>query len=242
MRYRDSLLGLSWAIVSPLILALLYAVIYSTVFEAKWFVTPDREENYALVLYTGLVLFLLFADVMNTAVTVIENNAVLVKRTTMTTILVPLAASASALISFLFSLVPLVLLYVVLKGFPPVSILLFPVVVLVAWTITIGLGLLISSVAPYFRDMRQFIPLVTTSLLFLSPIFYQVSSLPDDLATALYVVNPLMVLIPSAQDLLFVGRIPPVLPLLVWFVIGLALVAIGRWLFKKTSVGFSDVV
>ena len=90
--------------------------------------------------------------------------------------------------------------------------------------------------------MRQFVPLVTTSLLFLSPIFYQVSSLPEGLRTALYVVNPLMVLIPSAQDLLFLGQLPPVLPLLVWLGIGLALVVAGRWLFKKTSIGFADVV
>lgn len=242
MRYRDSILGLAWAVVSPLILALIYTVVYSTVFKAKWFITPGQQEDFALVLYSGLVLFLLFADVLNTSVTVIESNAVLVKRTTMSTILVPISASVSALITFTFTLVPLVLLYVVMKGVPPLAALLFPVVALIAWILTVGLGLLVASVAPYFRDIRQVMPLITTSLLFLSPIFYQASSLPDGLRTALYAVNPLMVLIPSAQDLIFLGRVPPLVPLLAWLMIGLALVAGGRWLFKKTSTGFADVI
>lgn len=242
MRYRESVLGLSWAVFSPLILALIYTVVYSTVFKAKWFVSPGTEENFALVLYSGLVLYLLFAEVLNSSVTVIESNAVLIKRTTMPTIIVPLAASLSALITFAFSLVPLALLYLVLKGIPPVAVLLFPIVALITWILTVGLSLLVSSISPYFRDMRQFMPLVTTSLLFLSPIFYQVSSLPDGLKKVLYAINPLMVLIPSAQDLLFLGTIPPIIPLLAWLVIGLLTLAVGRWVFNKASSGFADVV
>lgn len=242
MRYRESVLGLAWAVVSPLILAIIYTIVYSTVFESKWFVSPGREENFALVLYSGLVLYLLFAEILNASVTVIENNAVLIKRTTMPGITVPLAASTSALITFAFSLVPLALLYLVLRGLPPVTVLLFPIVALIAWVICVGLGLFIASIAPYFRDMRQFMPLVTTSLLFLSPIFYQVSALPDGLKKVLYAVNPLMVLIPSGQDLLFLGSIPPVLPLLAWLGVGLLLVLSGRWIFNKASSGFADVI
>lgn len=242
VRYQESVLGLAWAVASPLILALIYTVVYSTVFKAKWFIGPGIEENFALVLYSGLVLYLLVAEVLNSSVTVIENNAVLIKRTTMPTIIVPLAAATSALITFAFSLVPLALLFVILKGIPPAAALLFPIVAAIAWILTVGMGLVIASISPYFRDMRQFMPLLTMSLLFLSPIFYQASALPDGLRQALYVVNPLMVLIPSAQDLFFLGKIPPVLPLLAWLMIGLATVAIGRRIFKKASAGFADVV
>ncbi len=242
MRYRDSLLGLSWAVVSPLILALIYSVIYSTVFKAKWFVTPDQEENFALVLYSGLVLFLLFAEVLNTSVTVVESNAVLVKRTTMDTQLIPVSASVSALVTFACSLVPLAVLYIFLKGVPPVTALLFPFVALIAWFVVTGMGLVVAAVAPYFRDLRQVMPLVTTSLLFLSPIFYPASALPDGLRLGLTIVNPLMTLIPSAQDLLFLGQIPPLLPLVVWTLVGTLVFVLGRWAFRKASAGFADVV
>lgn len=242
MRYRDSMLGIAWAVVSPMVLALIYTVIYSTVFKAKWFVSPGNEESFALVLYSGLVLFLLFADVLNTAVAVIESNAVLVKRTTMQSHLIPLSASLGALITFAFSLVPLVILYAVLKGVPPVTVLLYPFVVAICWLIVTALGLLTASIAPYFRDLRQVMPLITTSLLFLSPIFYQVSALPDGLRSVLTKVNPLMTLIPSSQDLLFLGQVPALLPLFKWTVVGLALFALGLAVFNKASKGFADVL
>lgn len=242
MRYRDSLLGLSWAVVSPLILALIYSVIYSTVFKSKWFVSPGQEENFALVLYSGLVLYLLFSEILNTSVTVVESNAVLVKRTTMDTQLIPVSASVSALVTFACSLLPLVFLYALLKGAPPATVALFPIVALISWLVVTGMGLLVASVSPYFRDLRQVMPLVTTSLLFLSPIFYQASALPDGLRIGLTIVNPLMTLIPSAQDLLFLGQIPPLLPLAAWTFVGSVVFVLGRWTFRRASAGFADVV
>lgn len=242
IRYRDSMIGLAWAVVGPLILVALYSIVFSTVLEGKWFIRPGDERFYALLLYSGLVFFLLFSEVLNSAVNVVQGNATLVKRTTVKPELLPIASSLAALVSFGFSLIPLVALYLVIEGLPPVEVIFFPLVVAILWLLVTGAAFFLAALAPYFRDVQQLMPLITTAYLFLSPIFYPASAVPEDLRTVLYVVNPLFVVIPSAQDLIYLGEIPPLAPLLVWTAIGAALYFIGIRVFRKAARGFADVV
>ena len=242
IRYRDSMVGLGWAVLGPLILVALYSIVFSTVLEGKWFVRPGDERFFALALYSGLVFFLLFSEVLNSAVTVVQGNATLVKRTTMRPELLPVASSLAALVSFGFSLVPLVALYLVVEGLPPVATLLYPLVVGVLWLLVTGASFFLAALAPYFRDIQQLMPLITTAYLFLSPIFYPASAVPEALKSVLYVVNPLMVIIPSSQDLIFLGEIPPLLPLAVWTAVGVVFYLVGIRVFRKAAKGFADVV
>ena len=242
IRYRDSMIGLAWAVVAPLILVALYSIVFSTVLEGKWFVRPGDERFFALMLYSGLVFFTLFSEVLNSAVYVIQGNATLVKRTTIRPELLPVASSISALISFVFSLIPLAALYLVVEGIPPAITVFYPLLVAILWLLVTGASFFLAAAAPYFRDLQQVMPLVTTAYLFLSPIFYQASALPEDIKIILYAVNPLMVIIPSAQDLIFLGEIPPLLPLLAWTVVGAVFFLVGIRVYRKAARGFADVV
>jgi lipopolysaccharide transport system permease protein len=114
--------------------------------------------------------------------------------------------------------------------------------VAILWLLVTGASFFLAAAAPYFRDLQQVMPLITTAYLFLSPIFYQASALPEDIKTILYAVNPLMVIIPSAQDLIFLGEIPPILPLLAWTMVGIVFVLVGTWVYRKAARGFADVV
>ena len=242
IRYRDSMIGLAWAVIGPLILVALYSIVFSTVLEGKWFIRPGDERFFALMLYSGLVFFLLFSEVLNSAVFVVQGNATLVKRTTIRPELLPLASSLAALVTFGFSLVPLAVLYLVVEGIPPVATLLYPLIVAILWLLVTGASFFLAAIAPYFRDVQQLMPLITTAYLFLSPIFYQVSAVPEELQKVLYVVNPLMVIIPSAQDLIFLGEIPPLLPLAVWTAVGAVFFLVGIRVFRRAARGFADVV
>ena len=242
IRYRDSVIGLAWAVVAPLILVALYSIVFSTVLEGKWFVRPGDERFFALLLYSGLVFFMLFSEILNSAVFVVQSNATLVKRTTVNPGLLPIASSISALISFAFSLIPLAALYLVMEGFPPAVTIFYPLIVAILWLLAAGASFFLAAAAPYFRDLQQVMPLVTTAFLFLSPIFYPASSLPDDARTFLYAVNPLMVIIPSAQDLMFLGEVPPLLPLLAWTVVGALFFLVGIRVYRRAARGFGDVV
>ncbi|MFM8889084.1 MAG: ABC transporter permease [Solirubrobacterales bacterium] len=242
IRYRDSMIGLAWAVLGPLILVALYSIVFSTVLEGKWFVRPGDERFFALALYSGLVFFLLFSEVLNSAVGVVQSNATLIKRTTIRPEILPVASALAALVSFGFSLVPLVALYLVVEGIPPAATLLYPLVVGVLWLLVTGASFLLAALAPYFRDIQQLMPLITTAYLFLSPIFYPASAVPEALRNILYVVNPLMVIIPSSQDLIFLGEIPPLLPLAIWALVGVAFFLVGIRVFRKAARGFADVI
>ena len=242
IRYRDSMVGLAWAVLGPLILVALYSVVFSTVLEGKWFVRPGDERFFALALYSGLVFFLLFSEVLNSAVSVVQGNATLVKRTTMRPELLPIASSLAALVSFGFSLIPLVALYLAVEGIPPAATLLYPLVVGVLWLLVTGASFFLAALAPYFRDVQQLMPLITTAYLFLSPIFYPASAVPERLLNILYVVNPLMVIIPSSQDLIFLGEIPPLLPLAAWTLVGAVFFLVGIRVFRRAARGFADVI
>ena len=242
MRYQDSALGLAWTVIYPLVLLVIFNFIYSGVFRARWPTPTGEEGNYALFMFSGLVLYLMIVEMLNTATVVVEGQSVLIKRTTMDARLVPLAGALSALFTFALSLVPFVAFYAAQEGLPPLTALLAPLVIAVLWMIGLGLALLIAAVSPYFRDIRQVVPLVTTALLFLSPIFYQVSQLPDNVAGPIKVLNPMATLIPAFQDLVFYDRIPPLAPLVAWTVFGAVLLAVAFPFYRRAARGFADVV
>jgi lipopolysaccharide transport system permease protein len=242
MRYRDSFVGLGWAVLSPLLLLAVYTVIYSTVFSARWPRPDGSEGNYALFIFSGLILFTLMAEILNSATFLVQGNAVLVKRTTLDVRLIPIASTMGSVFTFALSAVPLAFLYAIFEGLPPWTIVLYPLVVAVLWLVAAGAAWFLAALAPFFRDVQQVVPLVTTALLFLSPIFYSVDALPGPMRTVLTLVNPLMTIIPASQDLLFYGRLPNPVPLLAWALVGILLWVGGRAVFAKAAKGFGDVI
>lgn len=242
MRYRDSFLGLGWAILAPLILLIIYTIIYSTVFKARWPRPDGKEGNFALYIFSGLVLFVMVADLLNTATSLAQNNSTLIKRTTMNVRLIPIASSFGALMSFVLSLVPLLLMYVILEGVPPWTLILYPIPVAILWLASAGLAMIVASASPYFRDAMQIVPLLTTSLLFLSPIFYSITAVPEPLRTIMVWLNPLATIIPASQDLLFFGTFPPLVPLLGWGIASVVIWWLGLTIFTRAARGFADVM
>lgn len=242
MRYRDSFVGLGWAVLSPLLLLAVYTLIYSTVFKARWPRPDGSEGSYALFIFSGLILFTLLAEILNTSTGLAQSNATLIKRTTLDVRLIPVSSYLGSVYTFVLSLIPLALLYAATEGLPPPTVLLYPVVVAVLWIVASGGGWFIAAIAPYFRDVQQLVPLLTTAMLFLSPIFYPMSALPDPMRLVLTVINPLATFIPASQDLLFFGRLPPLLPIAVWLAIGSLVWIAGRAAFSKAARGFGDVI
>ena len=242
MRYQDSALGLAWTIIYPLVLLLVFNFIYSSVFRARWPTPTGEEGNYALFMFSGLILYLLVVEMLNAATTVVEGQAVLIKRTTMDSRLVPIAGALSALFTFALSLVPFIAFYALQEGIPPWTAILSPLIIALLWLIGLGLVLVIAATSPYFRDIRQVVPLLTTAMLFLSPIFYQMSQLPENIAPVIEILNPLATLIPAFQDLVFYSQIPPLLPLAIWTGVAAVLLAVAFPFYRRAARGFADVV
>lgn len=241
-RYRGSLFGMAWSLLTPLLMLCVYTFVFSVVFGARWGTSAGASKTeFAVILFAGLAVFNLFADCVNRAPMLIVNNANYVKRVVFPLELLPVIAFGNALFHFLASLVVWLLASWFLLGSVPWTALLLPLVLLPLVLGTLGVSWLLASLGVYLRDVGQTTAVVVTGLLFLSPIFYPLEAVPEGVRRVVK-ANPVGYVVDAARGVLVFGRLPDPLELVVALVIGAAIACFGFWWFQKTRKGFPDVL
>lgn len=240
-RYRGSALGLLWSFFNPLFMLVVYTFVFSVVFKARWNTGGNSKTEFALVLFSGLIVFNLFAECVNRAPGVILINANYVKKVVFPLEILPVVTLLSALFHGLISLSVWLLAYLVFFGLPHATVLYLPLVILPLFLLIMGLSWALSSLGVYLRDVSQFIGVITTVLMFLSPIFYPATALPEDYRHLLY-LNPLTPIIEQTRDVLFWGKVPDFFMLAIYWIATLGIAWLGFLWFQKTRKGFADVL
>lgn len=241
-RYRGSVMGLAWSFLHPLLMLLVYTFVFSVVFKAKWGLGGDESRaSFAIVLFVGMIVHGLFAEVANRAPGLILANVNYVKRVVFPLEVLPLVAMASALFHAAVSLGVLLLAQLVLlQGLQwtavLISIVLAPLVIG-----TLGFAWFLAALGVYIRDIGQTIGIVTTVMLFLSPVFYPVSALPEPLRIWLR-LNPLTFPIEEVRKVLLYGQMPDWGGFGIYLAASLAVAWGGFWWFQRSRKGFADVV
>ncbi len=241
-RYRGSLLGLAWSFFNPVLMLVVYTFVFSVVFKARWGVGGEESKaSFAVVLFVGMIVHGLFAEVANRAPGLILGNVSYVKRVVFPLEVLPWIAMGSALFHASVSLAVLLLVQLVLAEHVSWTAVLLPTVLAPLILGTMGLAWFLASFGVFVRDIGQAMGMVTTVLLFMSPVFYPVSVLPERFQGWMY-LNPLTFIIEEARQVLLYGQ-PPDWPLLAVHLAGSIVVAwAGFWWFQKTRNGFADVV
>ena len=240
-RYRGSVLGILWSFFNPVVMLIIYTFVFSVVFKARWSGGSDSKTEFALVLFAGLIVFNLFAECFNRAPSLILSNVNYVKKVVFPLEILPWVALGSALFHTLVSLGVWLIAYIILFGAPHITVLLLPLVMLQLLLFIMGLTWGLASLGVYLRDVSQFIGMATTVLMFLSPIFYPITALPEEYRHLL-LFNPLTPAIEQARDVLFWGKVPD-LTILSVSLLGAALIAwLGFAWFQMTRKGFADVL
>lgn len=241
MRYKGSSIGLLWAIITPLLLLAIYTAVFSGIFQARWGQTGGPLE-YALQLFVGLTVHGLAAECLNRSPAVMLNNVSYVKRVVFPLHLLPLVTLASALFHFVISVIILVLFYIVTKQHIPVMGIIYTPIIILPYVVWLsGISYLLSGLGVYFRDITQLMGLITTILLFLSPVFYPASMLPERLQV-IFMFNPLTLIIEQVRAVLLDGGSPDWSGLGLYAIGALLMLAVGIWSFKKMRRGFADVL
>jgi lipopolysaccharide transport system permease protein len=239
-RYKGSFLGIFWSFFNPVLMLAVYTFVFSVIFKARWNGGGDSKTEFALVLFAGLMVFNLFSECINRAPGMILANANYVKKVVFPLEILPWVSLGSALFHWLVSLCVWLVAYVVFFGIPNVTALLLPVIMLPLVFLVMGLSWGLASLGVYLRDVSQFIGILTTILMFLSPIFYPSSVLPD--YSQLLKLNPLTPVIEGVRDVLFWGKLPD-MNFFFWYLLVTALMAwLGFAWFQKTRKGFADVL
>lgn len=240
-RYRGSALGLLWSFFNPLFMLAVYTIVFSVVFKARWNAGGDSKTEFALVLFAGLIVFNLFAECINRAPGLILGNPNYVKKVVFPLEILPVVTLLSALFHGLISLGVWLLAYLVFFGLPHHTALYLPLVILPFFLFTMGLSWALSSLGVFLRDVSQFIGVITTVLMFLSPIFYPATALPEDYRNLLY-LNPLTPVIEQTREVLFWGRSPDFTMLGIHWLASVLIAWLGFAWFQKTRKGFADVL
>jgi lipopolysaccharide transport system permease protein len=240
-RYRGSVLGILWSFFNPLLMLAIYTFVFGSVMKSRWSVGSDSTVEFGLVLFAGLLTFNFFAETINRAPMLIVSNTNYVKKVVFPLEILPWVIVGAGLIHLVISVAIWLPVYIAFYGAPHATILYLPLVLLPLILFTLGLSWILASLGVFVRDVSQFIGIVTTAMMFLSPVFYPASVLPADYRFLLY-LNPLTPAIESSRDVLYWGRSPDFI-LLAIFVSAAALVAwLGFAWFQKTRKGFADVL
>lgn len=240
-RYRGSLFGLAWALIQPIFMLAIYTFVFSEVFKARWPGGSGSRTEFALVLFSGLLVFNLFAEVFNRAPTLIVGNANYVKKVVFPLEILPWVSVLTAMFSLAVNLLVWLAFYLISFGFPPVSALLAPVVMLPMIMFMTGLAWLLSALGVFLRDTTQITAIITTALMFLTPIFYPIAAIPASLRSILN-INPLAPIIAQMRDVLIWGKglDPVAYPLCL--LVSTAVFFFGFAFFQRTRRGFADVL
>ena len=240
-RYRGSVMGLLWSFFNPVLMLIVYTFVFSVVFKARWTGGTGSKVEFALVMFTGLLLFNLFSEVLNRAPGLVINNVSYVKKVIFPLEILPLVALGAAAFHMLVSLIVWLIFFLIFFTIPSWTALAVPLVLIPLALLTLGLAWLLASLGVYLRDVGQVIGLITTVLMFLSPIFFPVAALPEKYQGIMQ-LNPLTYFVEETRNLMIWGKSLDWQKWGYWTALSSLVAWLGFAWFQKTRKGFADVI
>jgi lipopolysaccharide transport system permease protein len=240
-RYRGSMLGLLWVLVLPLLMLGVYTFVFSVVLRARWGVSAAGDVPFALLIFSGLLVYGLFAECAAEAPALLHAHQAFFKQVVFPGEVLAWVSLLAAGLPFLASLALLLLAHVLWLGIPPPTVLWLPVLLLPVVLLTLGSVWILSSLGVFLRDLSQFVSVAISAGLFLSPIFYPASRVPEPFQPLL-ALNPFTPVLEGWRRALFEGAAPD------WTALGVATACawVVAWLghawFVRAQRSFADVL
>lgn len=240
-RYQGSVMGLLWSFLNPVFMLAVYTFVFSVVFKARWGTGEESRGQFAVVLFAGLIVHALFAEVLNRAPQLILGNANYVKKVVFPLEVLPVVQLLAAAFHALVSVLVLLAAQWIFNGGVHWTVILLPVVALPLLALTLGVAWMLSSLGVFVRDVGQTTVLATSVLLFLSPIFFPINALPASFQAWMH-LNPLTFIIEQVRAILVWGQQPDWSGLAQYSIAAVLVGWLGFAWFQKTRKGFADVL
>lgn len=237
-RFAGSFLGAGWAIATPILMLLIYATVYLLIFRIK--VPGMTSESYVILIFSGLVPFLMTSEALSTGVSSVVANRAVLANTVFPIDLVPMKSVVLAQVTMVTGLV-VILVAVLLLGELKKTVLLLPVIWLLHIMFLVGLLWLLSLINIVFRDLQNFIGVILMFLMIASPIAYTPDMVPDALKPII-TFNPIAYYIVAYQDIIVFGKIPSISTWLNISIMSLISFIGGGYFFARAKRGLIDYV
>lgn len=241
-RYRGSALGVFWSVLNPLLMLGVYTFVFGVVFQARWGDGASHgTASFAMILYSGLMIHGLLAEILVRSTTIVLQHQNYVKKVVFPLHVLPVMIVVSATCLLLIQW-GILLVGMAVVGMPlSPTVMLWPLVMAPFLLFSLGLSWFVASLGVYVRDLAQIMGLLVTLLLFLSPVFYPATALPEKYRVFIY-LNPLTPIIENSRAVLIEGQLPHWESLMIYTAFSLISFVFGRWWFIRTRKGFNDVV
>ena len=244
IRYKNSVLGVLWSLFNPLLMTLVFTIVFS-------FMLRQDTENYPVFFMIGYLPWSFLAASVSTSINSIVGNAPLVKKVYFPREVLPLSGVLSNLVNFLLSLIVLFALIFAFSVKLTPAILMLPLIILAQTFFVLGLGFFLATANVYYRDTQHIMQVVMQAWFFLTPIFYPISTLPQSaeilgmtVNIQLWVrrLNPMASLIASYRDVIYRGEFTGLDFFLRTFATCVFTMLVGYYIFCRFSPLFGEEV
>ena len=231
LKYRRSYLGYIWSILNPLLMMMVLVVVFSNLFN-------HEIPNFSVYLISGQVIFAFLSEATSVSVVSITGNAALLKKTYVPKYIFTLSKVTSSLVNLLFSLVALVLVLIFTKTPVTWHVLWVPVILLQVYIFALGVGLILASTAVFFRDVQYLWSVFISIWMYLSPIIYPVSIIPEEYMWWYTNINPLYMYIQQFRDIVMYGNTLSLELFSQGFIYSIVFFLLGLVIFKRKQEQF----
>ncbi len=242
-RYKGSVMGLAWSFFNPVFMLIVYTFVFSEIFKARWGGVggDDSKTQFAVLLFVGLIVLNLFSEVINRSPGLIISNVNYVKKVVFPIEILPVVAMGAALFHGLISMIVLLSAFMLFNGYLHWTALFFPLVLLPLVILTTGLTWMLASLGVFLRDVGQTIVIITTVMMFLAPVFYPLTAVPERFRPII-MLNPITFIIEQARAVVIFGHLPNWAGLGIYTLVATIVTWAGYAWFQKTRKGFADVL
>ena len=234
VRYKRSILGIFWALLEPLLLMILFSVVFSVLLRF-------RIENYPVFLLCGILPWSFFSTSLSNSAGCIASNATLIKKIYFSREILPLTAVISRLVNFLISLCLLFIFLIAFQIHLTYYLVYLPLILAVQLIFVLGLSLFFSSLNTFYHDVGFILQFIIFGWFYLTPIFYPITMIPERYLS-IYMLNPMATIVHSYRNILFYGLPPDFSYLSIAFVISILCFLMGIYVFRRLEFRFAEVL
>jgi lipopolysaccharide transport system permease protein len=238
VRYKQTVIGILWAVLRPLLTMIVFTVVFGRIAGLP----SDGAAPYALMVFAGMIPWTLFSTALSDAANSLINNANLISKVYFPRVIVPSATIVVSLVDFFISFFILILMMIFYQYWSGWQILLLPVFILLALLASLGPSLWIASLNVKYRDFRYIIPFIVQFGLYISPVGFSSSLVPDQWRL-LYSINPMVGIIDGFRWCLLGESSLIYFP---GFLLSLFVIVFFLWFgirtFRKTEKTFADII
>ena len=231
-RYKNSILGVMWSFLNPLLQLAVYAIIFGALL-------AGGDPTYHIYICVALIPWTYFTTAITQSAFTIIGNGDIIKKVYFPREILPISVVTSGAVNFIISTI-IILIFLLSSGLGITKyIILYPVILLIQYILLIGIAFIVSSITVYFRDLEHIIGVILMAAFYGTPIVYKLEQLPANLQV-LMKLNPMTHLINAYRDIFYYQQMPSIKILGILLVIALGLTVIGYFIFKKLQKGFAE--